>query len=218
MNKLLTFIASGVTVAIIAGCGLDEDEAFELKSANFEAGATMPAAYTCEAKNFGEGINPELHWTAAPEGTQSYAIVFQDVTILTDMPDRAFHWMIWNIPSSVTSMPEGMSTDQFPTEMNGAEQLRGNKTDIYAYFGPCPSWQTGCKAEIAAITDTYKFIIYAFDVTTLTLPAIDTTISNYVRQVNTYFESMAIGKAELSTSSNAIPSTVPEGLCGLIEE
>jgi phosphatidylethanolamine-binding protein (PEBP) family uncharacterized protein len=218
MSKFLTFVTAGVAVAILAGCGLNEDVAFELSSASFEAGAPLPATYSCEGKAFGEGIAPELHWTAGPEGTQSYAIVFQDVSLLTDMPDRAFHWMLWNIPSSVTSMPEGLSSDQFPTEIPGAEQLRGNKTDIYAYFGPCPSWQTGCKAEIPAVTDSYKFIVYAFNVATLTLPAVDTTISNYVRQVNSYFESMAIGKAELSTSSNAIPSTVPDALCGLIEE
>ena len=218
MKHLMFIAVSSLLATLMVGCSEDEEAPFELSSNSFIANDPLPAAYSCEGKAFGEGISPELHWTAGPEGTQSYAIVFQDVTLLTEMPDRAFHWMIWNIPSSVTSMPEGLSSDQFPAEIPGAEQLRGNKTDVYAYFGPCPSWQTGCKAEIPAVTDNYRFIIYAFNVATLTLPAVDPTISNYVRQVNTYFESMAIGKAELSTSSNAIPSTVPEGLCGLIEE
>jgi phosphatidylethanolamine-binding protein (PEBP) family uncharacterized protein len=218
MKQFLSLVVLVIVATMVISCTKDEDAAFEISSNSFEANGTYPAAYSCQDKGFGEGISPELHWTAGPEGTQSYAIVFQDVTLLTDMPDRAFHWMIWNIPSSVTSMPEGMSGDQFPAEIPGAEQLRGNKTDVYSYFGPCPSWQTGCKPEIPAVTDTYKFIIYAFNVPAVTLPAVDTTIANYVRQVNSYFESMAIGTAELMTTSDAVPSTVPEALCDLIEE
>jgi hypothetical protein len=56
-----------------------------------------------------EGHSPPLTWTAGPEGTQSYAVIMQDMSATAE--DNAFlHWMVINIPADTTALPEGIET------------------------------------------------------------------------------------------------------------
>ncbi len=96
-------------------------------STSFPDGSEIPAKYTGQ-----QGTSPQLSWTGAPAGTMSYVLIMHDV-------DAAFpagnlgtdisHWVVWNIPSSTTMIPEG---GPLPT---GANQysLRGPQ-----YMGPAP--------------------------------------------------------------------------------
>jgi phosphatidylethanolamine-binding protein (PEBP) family uncharacterized protein len=186
----------------------------EINSTKFQSNEALPDAYGCEGKKFGEGISPDLHWTGGPATIKSYAIVFKDVSLLAVAPEYAYHWMIWNIPDSVKTLPEGLSSEQFPPAMKGAQQVSAGPDGGYAYMGPCPNWQTYCtKGEVPAAQDTYSFTIYAFDDNTVALPAKDTTITkNYVGQINKFFDSIAIAKTEIKTFSAAIPDSAPQ-LC-----
>jgi phosphatidylethanolamine-binding protein (PEBP) family uncharacterized protein len=63
----------------------------------------------------GGDVMPTITWTAGPEGTQGYALVFQDLSnpMQMDQP-RSVHWAIWGIPSEALTvgpgaMPEGSS-------------------------------------------------------------------------------------------------------------
>ena len=78
-----------------------------MTSTAFVDGATLPAQYTCSAKP--AAVNPPLAWTNVPKDTASFAI------ILHDLEPRArkgiednLHWMIWNLPGTATSVPEGV--------------------------------------------------------------------------------------------------------------
>src|SRR5690606_27616939 len=80
---------------------------FTLTTPAFEnkAGCAKDAKMSCdtfppEHTNFGNGtmksVSPELNWTGAPAGTQSFAILLQDLS------NGQAHWVIWNLPGSLT--------------------------------------------------------------------------------------------------------------------
>jgi hypothetical protein len=77
-------------------------------------------------------VSPELRWTSVPEGTQSFALVLQDVTF------GQAHWVMWNIPASVTMLAANVPKDTaMPPVPAGARQANA----IFAtagdgYFGP----------------------------------------------------------------------------------
>jgi len=96
-------------------------------STSFADGAEMPAKYTG-----GQGVSPQLSWSGAPEATMSYVLIMHDVdaavpagSLSTDIS----HWVVWNIPASATSIPEGGPVP------SGANQysMRGPQ-----YMGPAP--------------------------------------------------------------------------------
>lgn len=103
---------------------------FSLKSKAFKSGDEIPVRYTCQ----GDNISPPLSWTDIPDGTKSLALIVED----PDAPDPAapertwVHWVLYNIPPSVTELPEGVM--QLP---EGA--LEGiNDWERNGYGGPCP--------------------------------------------------------------------------------
>jgi|WetSurMetagenome_2_1015567.scaffolds.fasta_scaffold133781_2 Raf kinase inhibitor-like YbhB/YbcL family protein len=215
MKRFLCSIALGLLATMVVSCkdkSVNNNVNFTISSSSFTANAPLPDKYTCAGKAFGEGVAPELHWAGAPSGTKSYAIVFKDTSILNSAaPDHAFHWMIWNIPANITTLPEGLVGDTISAVMGGAHQRSGGPAGGGAYLGPCPSWLTFCNSTAnPAVTDVYSFTIYAFNTATLTLPAQDTTtIKNYVRQVDPYFASHAIATAQILTNSGAVPTSLP---------
>jgi len=100
---------------------------FVVKSASFPEGGTIPKRYTCDAAD----VSPALTWAAAPEGTQSLALIADD----PDAPVGTWtHWIIWNIPPG-KALPEGVpKTD---TLSDGSRQGRNDFKRI-GYGGPCP--------------------------------------------------------------------------------
>jgi Raf kinase inhibitor-like YbhB/YbcL family protein len=79
-----------------------------------------------------QGTSPQLSWSGAPAGTMSYALIMHDIDVAVPAASLAndiTHWVVWNIPGSTTSIPEGG-----PIPM-GANQtsLRGPQ-----YLGPAP--------------------------------------------------------------------------------
>lgn len=105
---------------------------FTLTSTAFAHGAEIPAKYTCE----GEDISPPLAWSGAPDGTRSFALIVDD----PDAPDpRAprmtwVHWVLYNIPATVTGLPEGATRRNLPPGTR--EGLNDWKRT--GYGGPCP--------------------------------------------------------------------------------
>lgn len=93
----------------------------------FENNGTIPRKYTCD----GEDLSPPLSWEGAPEGTVSYVLIVDD----PDAPAGVFtHWVLYNIPASVTSLPEGVPKGK---ETAYGSQGRNDFGD-YGYGGPCP--------------------------------------------------------------------------------
>lgn len=99
----------------------------------------------------GGNVSPSIAWSGAPEGTQSFAIVAHDPDAPTGV--GFFHWLVFNIPSSTTSLPAGAAS-ALPEGAISARTDFGTNT----YGGPCPP---------PGDPHRYGFTVYALDVPTL---------------------------------------------------
>jgi hypothetical protein len=96
-----------------------------IKSSAFKENENIPSKFTCD----GENVSPELSWSDSLEGTKTFALIVDD----PDAPSGTFvHWVVYNLPSNVTSLPEGIS--DLPS---GAKQGTNHFGDNN-YGGPCP--------------------------------------------------------------------------------
>ena len=80
--------------------------AFVLKSGSFADGDMLPKAFVHSAMGAGgDNLSPDLSWSGAPEGTQSFALTLYD----PDAPTGSgwWHWVVYDIPATVTSLPRG---------------------------------------------------------------------------------------------------------------
>ena len=76
-----------------------------LSSSAFSQFTEIPNLYTCE----GDNQSPPLSWSNIPVGTKSLALIVDD----PDAPDPAapkmtwVHWVLYNIPPSLTGLDAG---------------------------------------------------------------------------------------------------------------
>lgn len=146
--------------------------AFELTSSGFKSGESIPDRYTCE----GADISPPLSWHNAPEGTESFALIFED----PDAPGGTFtHWLLYGIPSKRDSLSESVADD--PTLSWGGAQGRNDFGNV-GYGGPCPPMGS---------THRYYFRLYALD------EELDLPPGASRHQLLTVVEEHAIGRAGL---------------------
>lgn len=127
---------------------------FALTSSAFAEGAALPSEFTCD----GADVSPPLSWTAGPEGTKSYAIVF------ADQSNGLTHAAIYDIPADVTSLPKNVEKKYEPAVPAGAKQPKSFRSTVYGWAGPCPTGK-----------HTYVFTIYALGVDVLPGTTADTT-------------------------------------------
>ncbi|MEN8177486.1 MAG: YbhB/YbcL family Raf kinase inhibitor-like protein [Pseudomonadota bacterium] len=103
-----------------------------LTSIAFDNGDSIPGKYTCE----GEDLSPPLSWTDVPDSAQSLVLIVDD----PDAPDPNapkmtwVHWVLYNIPSNFTSLPEDIKPAELPA--GAVEGL--NDWKRIGYGGPCP--------------------------------------------------------------------------------
>ncbi len=112
----------------------------------------FPDSATCK----GEDKSPPFTWTAGPANTQSYALVLFDQDASNG--SGLFHWAIWDIPATVTSLPAELPAGTSISSPVMAKQVSFKMGGMAgAYAGPCPM----------GMLHTYKFTVYALDVATL---------------------------------------------------
>ena len=96
-----------------------------MTSTAWEDGGVIPDKYTQKGGQMGP--NPELKWSQAPMGTQSFVLLLHDPEPLQGRGGKmdVTHWLIWNIPGTSTGLPEGVPMGELP---DGSRQvsLRGN--------------------------------------------------------------------------------------------
>ena len=77
----------------------------KLASSAFQQREDIPKNYTGE----GEDISPPLSWSNVPDGTRSFALICHDpdAPLVTSGAYGFVHWVLYNIPASVTQFAEG---------------------------------------------------------------------------------------------------------------
>jgi Raf kinase inhibitor-like YbhB/YbcL family protein len=141
-------------------------------------------------KNAGRGENKspefEFHWTAgnnpvaAPEGLQSYAIIFHDIENSTNKTTvDTLHWSAFNIPGNAKGLPEGLGSGDLPDGTRNGPGIAAGR-GAPAYFGPGAG---------PGPFHHYVFEFYALD-TKLNLPA-NTTRDELMKAMDGH----VIGKA-----------------------
>jgi Raf kinase inhibitor-like YbhB/YbcL family protein len=151
---LLRSAALVTGLALVSGCGLiggpktvqvDVPNRITVTSPDVSPHGVMGSAYTCH----GTGNYPGIHWSGAPGGTKSVAVVMDD----SAAPITPYiYWIVFDIGPQTTNIQAG----QIPA---GARQARNSKGSV-GYDPPCPVNQS----------HLYRFTVYALG-SRLSLPA-----------------------------------------------
>ncbi|GAB3886994.1 YbhB/YbcL family Raf kinase inhibitor-like protein [Spirosoma agri] len=134
----------------------DDEEAYlttlrkniTVASGSFPPNGDMPVNCSCR----GSEASPELAWEGDLPDAESYVILATDY----DVPTPTFplfnlsHWVLYNLPASVHSLPEALTTEQM--QLLGGK-VGKNSSGSLKFIGPCPP----------AGRHAYVFRVYALD-------------------------------------------------------
>jgi len=194
----------GVAFALsILAASAPAQESIQLHSTTFSNDSTLPLSTilnnqvngvnTCTASGAaGYDESPQLFWTGAPRGTQSFVVVLYDVTA------SFTHWGMYNISGNVNQLPEnaGKAGSAYGLQVE-------NDFDLgQQYDGPCPP------ADVTPDTHTYVFTVYALS-TTLHLPSSANFPSNaetlYQALIRSGQQGKILGQASLTGFYSSTP-------------
>ena len=156
---------------------------FVLASPNIPANSTIARKF--EFNGFGcagENLSPALKWSGAPQGTKSFAVTVYD----PDAPTGSgwWHWMVINIPATVSELPAGAGAVGSKTLPAGAVQARID----YGYAG----WGGICPPQ-GDKPHRYIFTVAALKTEKIDVPADATAaLTGYMINAN------ALGKASFT--------------------
>ena len=155
----------------------------DLRSSAFKQDGKIPKKYTCD----GEDLSPPLEWSGVPSAAVTLALMSDD----PDAPMGGWvHWIIYNLPASTTSLPEGIP----PIESMQDGSTHG-MTDFgrVGYGGPCPP----------SGTHRYFFKLYALG-SKLTQPS---SVSGAGRPVSTRTVASSVAVV-VATEDTAIAASI----------
>ncbi|WP_080238524.1 YbhB/YbcL family Raf kinase inhibitor-like protein [Spirosoma rigui] len=105
----------------------------DVSSSSFPPNGDMPVSCSCKGKE----LSPALLWESPDQAVESYVVLATDYNV----PTPAFslynlsHWVVYNLPASVRSLPEGVTAEQL--RMLGGKVGKNGMGDT-RYIGPCP--------------------------------------------------------------------------------
>jgi Raf kinase inhibitor-like YbhB/YbcL family protein len=193
--RLLRMFGFGLGFTVLAVCLLglapltvmaQTEPTLQVTSASFSDGDYLPLDHVLSA-NFGFGcsggnMSPQLAWSGAPDGTKSFAVTAFD----PDAPTGSgfWHWVVVNIPASVTELAVDAGNPRGNGLPAGAKQVR---TDfgMPGFGGPCP--------PAGDHPHRYFFTVYAVSMDQL--PVSDTTTAAVIGFM-LHFNSLAKGEIE----------------------
>jgi len=151
--RLVNMLAAA---ALLAACGGPAGEnapapaakgGMKVTSPAFAEGQDIPEKYAGD----GEDASPPLQWDGVPEGTASFALICADPDAKAVAGRVWYHWVIFDIPGTVTGLEEDYSRKlgvvEAPVQGKGSSGFNG-------YRGPSPP--PGPKHR-------YYFRLYALD-------------------------------------------------------
>ncbi|MHB1678437.1 MAG: YbhB/YbcL family Raf kinase inhibitor-like protein [Sulfuriferula sp.] len=134
---------------------------FEASSPDIPAGQLIPQDYVYNGFGCtGNNVSPAINWKNPPKGTLSFAVTMHD----PDAPTGGagfWHWMVVNLPDTMTGLARGDGELNSPHLPKGAIQIR-NDYGQAAWGGPCPP--VGDKPH------RYNFTVYALRTNQFVIP------------------------------------------------
>ncbi len=132
----------------------------------------------------GGDVSPDLMWSAAPEGTETFVLMVRDLESVSNTGGVHFlHWLVWNIPKSVRTLAENQ-----PEDAELADGTRQISSSGPYYRGPA--------APASGPPHHYVFELYALS-TTLDVAAVGQTPLNTLAAVQDAMAGKILGKGVL---------------------
>jgi Raf kinase inhibitor-like YbhB/YbcL family protein len=154
--------------------------ALQISSHDIEDGAELKREHHASAMGMtGDDLSPQLRWSGAPAETASYAVTCFD----PDAPTGSgfWHWVLFDIPASVTELPRGAGSGEMRGLPRGAIHARNDAGGL-GYFGAAPPEGHG--------EHRYVFAVHALGISTLGL---DSAASPAFVGFNLTFNTLARG-------------------------
>lgn len=173
----------GSTSAGSAGHAASSSKPFTMTSPNFTEDGWLPVSAMGGPKALTgcNGLNkaPTLNWSDVPTGTRSFAFVITDLD--APVADGFHHWLVYNIPASVTTL--------------GGGNPYGEGTNDYGftgYGGPCP--------PADGQVHHYIFTLYALN--TASIPGSGLSFTQFTSEIGNHVigATSTIGKFRLPLS------------------
>jgi len=143
-NPVMHGVGLAAVFLLAAAAGTRGGGRLTVATSAFADGGAIPRKHTCD----GEDLSPPISWSGAPGSVREFAVVCED----PDAPGGTFvHWVIWGLPATVSSLPEGISAGDTVAGLGSARQGT-NGFRVHGYRGPCPPPGTPHR---------YRFHVYA---------------------------------------------------------
>ena len=130
---------------------LPKAPAFKVTSNDITDGGVMPPAQLSKAFGVegGEDLSPSLSWEGFPAETKSFVVTCYD----PDAPTVSgfWHWAMYDIPASVTSLEAGAGNPDKSKLPPGAKMLK-NDAGIAGFLGSAPPPGHGAHRYIFCVT------------------------------------------------------------------
>lgn len=124
-----------------------------LTSTAFTDGGMIPEKHAQP----GRDVSPPLAWSGAPDSVRSYVLLVHDAdAAIGDGTDDVVHWLVWNIPGTATSLPEGVP---------GGAQMAGGALNGVRQISASGPYYRGPAAPATGGAHHYVFELYALDIT-----------------------------------------------------
>ncbi|GAB4041636.1 YbhB/YbcL family Raf kinase inhibitor-like protein [Spirosoma gilvum] len=139
--------------------------AMRLTTSAFPDGGIIPVKFSQAAPGAapGGGTSPELIWSNIPAGTQSFVLYMHDVDVSRNKnSEDNLHWLVWNIPGTATSLPEGVPS--------GAQLADGSYQ-----INVLSSMYRGPGAAASGPLHHYVFELFALDTKLNVKPSMEST-------------------------------------------
>ena len=128
---------------------------FTVESDDVQDGLQLDATFVHSSYD-GANTSPHLRWSGFPDETQSFAVTCFD----PDAPTGSgfWHWVLFNLPASVTELERGASSDKLP---DGAVEARNDYGEL-GYGGAAP--------PAGDVAHRYVYTVFAVGVEELDIP------------------------------------------------